>query len=164
METVPGTIGYAQAADRFIELSESITFEKLHRPILEFIPTTESDVLDIGSGSGRDAAAFARMGHNVTAVEPNSGFIETATRKHPLPNIQWIEDSLPSLSALTTTFDKRYLDSTGISKESCRRLTHRCSGESDDALRILVLGIITQRKEPADETAWIDQPHCSYGL
>ncbi len=105
METVPGTIGYAQAADRFIELSESITFEKLHRPILEFVPTTESDVLDIGSGSGRDAAALARMGHNVTAVEPNSGFIETATRIHPLPNIQWIEDSLPSLSALTTTFD-----------------------------------------------------------
>lgn len=89
-------VGYAQAADRFFELSESITFEKLHKPILEFVPTTESDVLDIGSGSGRDAAALARTGHNVTAVEPNSGFIETATHIHPLPNIQWIEDSLPS--------------------------------------------------------------------
>jgi len=30
METVPGTQGYAQVAGRFIDVSESITFEKLH--------------------------------------------------------------------------------------------------------------------------------------
>ncbi len=45
------------------------------------------------------------MGHNVTAVEPASEFIETAMRIHPLLNIQWVNDSLPNLNALTTTFD-----------------------------------------------------------
>ncbi len=102
---VPGTKGYAEVTDRFLEVSESIAFETLHQPILHLLPTVKANVLDIGSGSGRDAAALARMGHHVVAVEPTSEFIDSAQRMHPEPNIHWVQDSLPTLTTLTTTFD-----------------------------------------------------------
>ena len=93
--TVPGTIGYAQAADRFIELSESITFEKLHRPILESIPTTESDVLDIGSGSGRDGhGVWQHIDHTdriealvrISEILNRGGIFAVALRHGPVGN------------------------------------------------------------------------------
>jgi protein-L-isoaspartate O-methyltransferase len=49
-------------------------------------------ILDIGSGSGRDAAYFAKQGHEVTAVEPVREMRLTAEKLHGKQRIRWIDD------------------------------------------------------------------------
>ena len=60
-------------------------------------PTTPCHVIDIGAGTGRDAAAFAERGHSVTAVEPTPELRAEAERLHARWSITWIDDSLPDL-------------------------------------------------------------------
>jgi SAM-dependent methyltransferase len=62
------------------------------------IPAAESHVLDVGAGTGRDAAWFASMGHRVTAVEPTEAMRLPAMKLHPSPRIEWLDDSLPELA------------------------------------------------------------------
>jgi SAM-dependent methyltransferase len=65
-------------------------------------------VLDIGAGTGRDAAAFASMGHEVVAAEPTGELRRRAEALHPSLPIEWLDDSLPELARLTQrgeTFD-----------------------------------------------------------
>src|SRR5271166_5499625 len=69
---VSGTEGYAEEAEALIEQYEKLSFADVHRQVLHLIPTAPGRVLDIGSGTGRDAAAFATMGHEVVAVEPTA--------------------------------------------------------------------------------------------
>ena len=57
-------------------------------------------VLDVGAGTGRDAAALAAMGHRVVAVEPMDRFLADARAKHPSSKIRWVSGSLPGLRAL----------------------------------------------------------------
>lgn len=64
------------------------------------IPKTPGRVLDIGSGTGRDAAAFADMGHDVVAIEPTDAFRRQAKDLHPSPRIEWLDGSLPDLTCL----------------------------------------------------------------
>jgi protein-L-isoaspartate O-methyltransferase len=42
-------------------------------------------VLDVGAGSGRDAAWFAARGHDVVAVEPTSAMRSEGQHRHPDP-------------------------------------------------------------------------------
>ncbi|WP_298257270.1 methyltransferase domain-containing protein [Bradyrhizobium sp.] len=53
--------------------------------------------LDIGSGSGRDAAWLASSGWTVDAVEPPPTMLAGAKRLHAARQITWIDDSLPGL-------------------------------------------------------------------
>ncbi|MEM8900436.1 MAG: class I SAM-dependent methyltransferase [Bacteroidota bacterium] len=108
MPSVPGTKGYEQVVEAFIEGTLALPFEVLHADFLPFFPTSSSRVLDVGSGIGRDAYAFYEMGHRVTAVEPLPEFVEAAKKLFPTDDINWIEDSLPalgSLHGLKGTFD-----------------------------------------------------------
>jgi SAM-dependent methyltransferase len=105
---VSGTEGYAAEADVLARQYESITFAQAHAPYIHLIPTAPSRVLDIGAGTGRDAAALAEMGHEVVAAEPTSEMRAHAARLHPSPRIEWVDDSLPDLAKLTAraeTFD-----------------------------------------------------------
>jgi SAM-dependent methyltransferase len=77
---------------------ESRSFADIHRSILPLIPTAPCRVLDIGAGTGRDAAALAALGHSVVAVEPTDELRAHARRLHPSPGIEWIGDSLPELA------------------------------------------------------------------
>lgn len=95
-----GTEGYAEAAAALENLYESIAFAELHRPVLHLIPPAPSLVLDIGAGTGRDAAALAALGHQVTAVEPTAALRQGAIARHPSPRIDWVDDSLPELARL----------------------------------------------------------------
>ncbi len=90
---------------RFITLSESISFRDLHQCILQLLPKPGSRVLDVGAGTGRDAAALAEMGHDVVAVEPMKAFLEAAIANHRSPRISWRSDSLPDLGSLTSDQD-----------------------------------------------------------
>jgi protein-L-isoaspartate O-methyltransferase len=96
-----GTLaGYARDADIVAARWESIAFTELHHPVLHLIPTIPCRVLDIGAGSGRDAAHLAALGHRVVAVEPTDELRTAAIARHPSPRIEWLDDSLPELSAL----------------------------------------------------------------
>ena len=100
LDEVPGTRGYSAVLERFAEVSEAIDFERLHAPILGLLPPAPAAVLDVGAGTGRDAAALAALGHDVVAVEPTRAFLANARALHPDPDIRWVEDSLPDLSTL----------------------------------------------------------------
>lgn len=100
MAEVDGISGYSEVASRFCELSESIDFREIHGCILRFLPKPGAMILDVGAGSGRDAAALAAMGHNVVAVEPMGQFLSEARAQHSSPKIRWISGSLPGLREL----------------------------------------------------------------
>jgi len=93
----PGTAGYAEAADQLAQQYESVSFRDVYSDFARFGPLDPSNVLDIGAGSGRDAAAMAAFGHRVVAVEPTAELRELAQQIHPHSSIEWIDDSLPGL-------------------------------------------------------------------
>src|ERR1700730_2875764 len=103
---VSGTEGYADEAEALFRLYESIPFADAHRAVLHLIPATPGNVLDIGSGTGRDAAWFASQGHRVVAVEPTDAMRLPAMALHPSPRIEWLDDSLPDLAVLRTSGEK----------------------------------------------------------
>lgn len=108
MKQAPGTQGYADEAPELVERYEAIGFTALHQDILHLIPATRARILDIGAGTGRDAAGFAAMGHTVLAVEPTDELRAAAAAMHPSPLIEWLDDGLPHLAnvaARGTTFD-----------------------------------------------------------
>ncbi len=107
LPVVNGTEGYAEEVEALVRQYESLTFAEVHRSVLHLLPQPPGWVLDIGAGTGRDAAALAAMGHRVTAVEPTTALRTRAARLHPSPAIRWVNDSLPDL-AYTTSEGTRY--------------------------------------------------------
>ncbi len=99
---VSGTEGYAEEAEDLFKRYESIPAADAHRAVLHLIPAAPSRILDIGSGTGRDAAWLASMGHRVVAVEPTDAMRLPAMALHPLPRIEWLNDSLPELALVRT--------------------------------------------------------------
>jgi SAM-dependent methyltransferase len=97
---VRGTQGYAEQAAALIPQYESIPFTAHHQVELHLLPTLPSRILDIGAGTGLDAAWFAEQGHSVLAVEPTAEFRTAAMRLHPSPLIEWLDDALPNLDAV----------------------------------------------------------------
>ncbi|MGX9964399.1 class I SAM-dependent methyltransferase [Roseomonas sp. F4] len=98
--TRPGTQGYAAEAPALLRQYESISFATLHGAFLDLLPPAPSRVVDIGAGTGRDAAALAAMGHQVLAVEPTAELREGGAALHPDPRLTWLDDGLPDLTAL----------------------------------------------------------------
>lgn len=96
-----GTQGYAAEADTLAAQYESITFEDVHRDILHLIPEPPGRALDIGAGTGRDAAALARRGFTVTAAEPTAELRRHGESLHAGLPIRWLDDGLPDLQQLT---------------------------------------------------------------
>ncbi|MEW1909303.1 methyltransferase domain-containing protein [Kitasatospora sp. NPDC085895] len=96
---VPGTAGYAEAADALAVQYEEVTFEQVHHEVLHLVPGRPGQVLDVGAGTGRDAAALAARGHRVLAVEPTAALRRHGRRLHPGAGIDWVDDSLPELAA-----------------------------------------------------------------
>jgi SAM-dependent methyltransferase len=95
---VSGTEGYADEAEDLFKRYEGIPAADAHRAVRHLIPAAPSRVLDIGSGTGRDAAWFASKGHRVVAVEPTDAMRLPAMVLHPSPQIEWLNDSLPELA------------------------------------------------------------------
>lgn len=93
------TSGYAAEADRLAVQYESVTFEDVHAPVLHLLPPP-GRALDIGAGTGRDAAALADRGFAVTAVEPTAELRAHGARLHAGKAIAWIDDGLPDLPVL----------------------------------------------------------------
>jgi len=96
-----GTEGYAAEADALVPLYEGLDFARFHAPFLHLVPTGPVHVLDIGAGTGRDAAGFAEMGHRVLAVEPTAELRAHGMALYPSPAIEWLDDTLPLLPEVT---------------------------------------------------------------
>jgi SAM-dependent methyltransferase len=103
--SVSGTEGYAEQAAELFERYESIAAADAHRAVLHLMPAPPSRVLDIGSGTGRDAAWLAAKGHRVVAVEPTAALRKPAMARHRSPLIEWLDDSLPDLALVRTRGD-----------------------------------------------------------
>lgn len=97
---VPGTQGYPEQAERLVVQYESIAFAEKHRAVLHLLPDPPCDVLDIGAGTGADAAWFADKGHRSVAVEPTAELRNPGMALHAASPIEWIDDYLPDLSKL----------------------------------------------------------------
>jgi len=95
---VSGTEHYAEEAPDLLKRYETISFGATHRSVMHLIPKDPCHVLDIGSGTGRDAAGFAELGHRVVAVEPTEEMRRGAIALHPSRLIEWLDDGLPDLA------------------------------------------------------------------
>ena len=103
-------------------------FEKIHQPVLDLLPEAPSSVLDVGAGSGRDAAWFAGQGHQVVALEPAAGMRAEGSRRHAA-GFRWLDDSLPGLDRLVRsglTFDLVWLSAVWMHvPPACRERAFR---------------------------------------
>lgn len=117
------TAGYAEKADRLAAQYESVTFEEVHAAILPFLPPP-GRALDIGAGTGRDAAALARRGFLVTAAEPTAELRAHGEKLHAGTGIVWIDDMLPDLAAVTARaerFDAVFLTAVWMHLDAAER-------------------------------------------
>ncbi len=101
--------GYDKWADELAGQYDQLRAQDVHSAFLSLLPTGQDRVaLDVGAGSGRDAAWLCELGFEVVAVEPARRMRENGQAAHPDRRIRWLDDRLPALSAthrLGLTFD-----------------------------------------------------------
>ena len=94
--------GYADAASAdFIAAYDALSPATIYRPVIDLLPPAPARVMDVGAGTGRDAAWLAAMGHRVTAVEPVAPLRRAGMARHACERIDWRDDRLPTLAGLT---------------------------------------------------------------
>ena len=89
---------YSQRAQHFFNQYQQLAFENVHKSWLHHLPADPGYALDAGAGSGRDAAALARRGWDVIAVEPAAELRQLGEEATRGLAVQWVEDRLPELS------------------------------------------------------------------
>ena len=89
--------GYAAEAETLLQRYESFDCEEVHAHWRDWFPQPPADLLDIGAGTGRDAAWLTSLGYRVVAVEPTQALREGAQKLHPEPEITWLDSRLPDL-------------------------------------------------------------------
>ena len=80
---------------------ESLDAVALNGWLSGLIPERPGLVIDIGAGTGRDAAWLATVGHESIAVEPSAAMRAQGTGLHSHPRLRWMDDSLPELPRLS---------------------------------------------------------------
>jgi hypothetical protein len=89
---------YDTNSERLAVTYEQLEAGQLNAWLVDALPSAPACVLDIGAGTGRDAAWLASRGFDVVAVEPAAGMVREARRLHTETAIHWVEgDSLPGL-------------------------------------------------------------------
>lgn len=132
---------YAAEADALIPSFEAISSADVLAPVMAWLPSVPSRIIDIGAGTGRDAAWLAARGHAVLAVEPVAGFREAGRRLHAHPRIRWCDDTLPALERVSETgFDLILMVAAWhhIAPEDRRSALHRLRQLASPGGRLLV--------------------------
>jgi len=81
----------------------------MHEDLLSLLPKGKTlRVLDVGAGSGIDAALFAQAGHAVIAVEPAADLRALGEKSFGDLGIIWSGDTLPDLAQVSGPFDVIY--------------------------------------------------------
>ncbi len=101
---------YDRQADALTGRYEAVSSEAMLMHVLPVLPQPAAGrlALDIGAGTGRDAAWLAGLGHQVVAAEPAAGMRRVAAALHGGIGIRWVDDALPGLErihALGLSFD-----------------------------------------------------------
>lgn len=125
MGVVPGRQGYAEAAPELVERYDALSSATIYAGLAHILPAPPADILDIGAGTGRDAAWFAEMGHRVLAVEPVDELREPGRHRHRCERITWTKDHLPSLlevRALDRRFDLVWLSAVWMHLDEAERI------------------------------------------
>lgn len=97
-----GSVSYydrhaAALADEY----EGVSFERAHPRLAERLRgATPLWILDVGAGTGRDAAWMAAAGHQVVAVEPSEAMLRLARSLHAEVRVDWRRGALPRLDAV----------------------------------------------------------------
>ena len=92
--------GYANDASALVPRFEAISSAELLAPVIDLLPAPPSRILEVGAGTGRDAAWLAGQGHHIVAVEPVEQLRSAGMALHPSSNIRWADDRLPGLAEL----------------------------------------------------------------
>ncbi|WP_234310027.1 class I SAM-dependent methyltransferase [Streptomyces sp. NRRL S-475] len=125
--------------------------------MLDLLPPAPASVLDVGAGTGRDAAALALRGYQVIAAEPVRELRAVAQSLHPSQNIRWAEDSLPELSRLEGPFELALLSAVWM------HLLPAARGQAMERLAALLapsglLVISLRRGAPPTDRVMFDVP------
>lgn len=91
---------YTNHASRLAREYETVAPDTIHGVWRDHLPKPPARVMDVGAGTGRDAAWLADLGHEVVAVEPSAGMRAEGERRHPSGRIRWMDDSLPDLQTV----------------------------------------------------------------
>jgi len=94
---------YDHHGSTLVDTYESLDFKAAHGWLLDLLPERPGIILDVGAGSGRDAAGLVAIGHEVVAVEPSSSMLREGSMRHEDARIRWLEDRLPALDATHRT-------------------------------------------------------------
>jgi 2-polyprenyl-3-methyl-5-hydroxy-6-metoxy-1,4-benzoquinol methylase len=99
---------YDEMSESLLERYEQVTFPEIHEDLVKLALERSGWALDVGCGSGRDAAWLAEKNWRVVAIDPSFPLLRGAQRLHRSPRITWLQDGLPALSKvkqLSTKFD-----------------------------------------------------------
>jgi SAM-dependent methyltransferase len=97
---------YDTHAARLADGYEGLTAEETHPKLFALLKgSVPLRVLDVGAGTGRDAAALAALGHRVTAVDPSTKMLRLARSLHADRDITWVADGLPTLGKASGPYD-----------------------------------------------------------
>lgn len=78
-EVISVNVGYYDThAAEFAERTAGLDISHLYEPFLSRLPMP-ADILDAGCGTGRDSAAFVRLGHRVTATDASAAMVALAS-------------------------------------------------------------------------------------
>jgi len=88
----------AEALAREYEALDPTAYRSTYADLLPTGP--DRLALDVGAGSGRDAAWLRSLGHEVVAAEPSAGMRAAGRELHRGSGIRWIDDRLPGLEAV----------------------------------------------------------------
>lgn len=90
---------YDERADLLAERYEAVSSERMLAEVLPIILAGRGGklALDVGAGTGRDAAWLSSLGYEVVAAEPAAGMRRIAAERHGSRGIRWVSDALPSL-------------------------------------------------------------------
>lgn len=91
---------YDAQAERLAAEYESLDPTDYRATYWELLPRgPELIALDVGAGSGRDAAWLSGLGFEVVAAEPSAGMRAAGMGRHSDRAIRWLDDRLPALDA-----------------------------------------------------------------
>ncbi len=100
MSSVESIGTYDREASVLAERYEAVPADATFKEFLDLLPNEPGTVLDVGAGTGRDAAWFTDRGHQVVAVEPAAGMRAEGARRHAGSSITWLDDRLPGLEGV----------------------------------------------------------------
>ncbi len=90
--------GYADAAEDQIARMEAIDAAGLLAPVADLLGRPDR-MLDVGAGTGRNAAWFAGRGARAVAVEPVAELRAAGQARHGAA-VRWTDDRLPALETV----------------------------------------------------------------